>query len=64
LVEVPVCSALDGLSRAERSKDGKKSAVVKLAFVAAFVVEEGISLEMAVGGRPACWIISPVSRNR
>jgi hypothetical protein len=64
LVEVPVCSALDGLSRAERSKDGKKCAVVKLAFVAAFVVEEGISLEMAVGGRPACWIISPASRNR
>ena len=61
---MPVCSALDGLSRAERSKDRKKSAVIKLAFVAAFVVEEGVSLEMALGGRPDCWIISPVSCNR
>jgi hypothetical protein len=25
------------------------------------VVEEGVSLEMAVGGRPESWIISPVS---
>ncbi len=58
---MPVCSALVGLSRAERSKDGKKCAGVKLAFVAAFVVEEEASLEMALGGRPAGWIISPVS---
>jgi hypothetical protein len=58
---LPVCSALDGLSRAEREKEGNKTAVTKLAFVAAFVVEEGVSLEMAIGGRPDTWRISPVS---
>lgn len=56
---MPVCSALDGLSRAEREKEGKKTEVTKLSFVAAFVAEEGISLEMAVGGRPESWIITP-----
>jgi hypothetical protein len=58
---LPVCSALDGLSRAEREKEGKKTEVTKLSFVAAFVAEEGISLEMAVGGRPESWIITPVN---
>ena len=57
---MPVCSALDGLSRAEREKEGKKTEVTKLSFVAAFVAEEGISLEM-VGGRPESWIITPVN---
>lgn len=32
---------------------------MKLSFLAAFVAEEGISLEMAVGGRPESWIITP-----
>lgn len=58
-----MCSTLDGLSRVEREKEGDKSAVTKLAFVAAFLVEEGVSLDMAVGGRPDSWVISPVSKN-
>jgi hypothetical protein len=59
---LPVCSALDGLSTTEREKIGEKSAVTKLAFVAAFVVEEGVSLDRIVGRRPDTWIITPVSR--
>ena len=56
-----MCSALDGLSRAEREHAGKKGSVTKLAFVAGFLVEEGVSLEMAIGGRPDTWVVSPVS---
>ncbi|KAH8792543.1 hypothetical protein BGZ57DRAFT_848988 [Hyaloscypha finlandica] len=58
---LPMCSAFDGLGRAERDKEGKEAEVMKLSFVAAFVAEEGISLEMAVGGRPESWIITPVN---
>jgi hypothetical protein len=58
---LPVCSAFDSLSRAGREKEGKKTEVTKLSSVAAFVAEEGISLEMAVGGRPESWIITPVN---
>jgi hypothetical protein len=58
---LPICSAFDGLGRAEREKEGKEAEVMKLSFVAAFVAEEGISLEMAVGGRPESWIITPVN---
>jgi len=29
--------------------------------VAGFIVEEGVSLEMAIGGQPDHWQISPVS---
>jgi hypothetical protein len=54
-------SAFDGLGRAEKEKEGKETEGMKLSFVAAFVAEEGISLEMAVGGRPESWIIAPVN---
>jgi hypothetical protein len=56
---LPVCSALDGLSKIERENEGKKTAVTKLAFVTAFLVEEGISLEMTVGGKPEPWWTFP-----
>jgi len=57
---LPVCSALDGLNRADREREGKKTAVMKLAFAAGFMVE-GVSLKMAIGGWPKSWKISPVS---
>jgi hypothetical protein len=41
---IPVNSALDGLSKAERENEGKSSAVVKLAFVSALLLPEGVSL--------------------
>jgi hypothetical protein len=47
---IPVCSALEGFSRAERQKDGKAGAVVKLTFVSSFVLQEGVSLQDFIGG--------------
>jgi hypothetical protein len=45
----------------ERQKGGDRSAVVKLAFVSAFMLPEGVSLEDAVGGPADWWIIGDVS---
>jgi len=54
----PVNSALSGLSKIEREKQGKKGGVVKLAFLCAFVVPEGVSLFDAVGRKePELWNI-------
>lgn len=52
----PVNSALDGLSKKEREAEGKSSGVVKLAFMAAFVVPEGVSVFDALGRQqPPLW---------
>jgi len=54
----PVNSAVADLSKAEREKQGKKGGVVKLVFLCAFVVPEGVSMMDAVGGKPsALWNI-------
>ncbi|KAG4439099.1 hypothetical protein IFR05_005441 [Cadophora sp. M221] len=45
-----VGGALEGLSKTARQKEGKKGGVVKLAFIAAFVPLEGVSLIQAFGG--------------
>ncbi|KAH8816047.1 hypothetical protein F5884DRAFT_774707 [Xylogone sp. PMI_703] len=42
--------ALDGLDKASRAKEGKKTSVVKIAFFCAFVPLEGVSLLDAFGG--------------
>lgn len=49
--------ALDGLSKAEREKEGKKGGVVKLAYLCAFVPPEGVSLSVARGGNDPNWLI-------
>jgi hypothetical protein len=53
---IPVNSALDGLSKADREAEGKPGGVVKLTFVTSFVLPEGTSLEESLGG-PADWFI-------
>ncbi|CZT01534.1 uncharacterized protein RCO7_02122 [Rhynchosporium graminicola] len=53
---VPTCSALDGLSIAERRRDGKPGGVMKLAFVSAFVLPEETSVEDVIGGAPPFWV--------
>lgn len=58
-----MCSALEGLSREERQKEGLTTAVTKLAFVTSFVLPEGVSLQDAVGGFQDDWIIDEVSKN-
>ena len=53
-----VNSALSGFSKIEREKQGKKGGVVKLVFLCAFVVPEGVSLFDAVGRKePELWNI-------
>jgi pimeloyl-ACP methyl ester carboxylesterase len=47
---IPVNSALDGLSKAERKRDGKKGAVVKMTFVSSFILPEDTSLLDSIGG--------------
>ncbi|ESZ97963.1 hypothetical protein SBOR_1634 [Sclerotinia borealis F-4128] len=47
---IPTTNALDGLSISERSESGKVGGVVKIAFLCAFVVPVGTSLQDATGG--------------
>ncbi|KAH8696764.1 Alpha/beta hydrolase fold-1 [Talaromyces proteolyticus] len=54
---LPVNSALDGLSKASREKEGKAGGVVHLAFISAFIPEIGQSLIGAFGGTPPDWYI-------
>lgn len=59
---IPVNSALDGLSKPERERDGKKGAVVKLTFVSSFVIPENTSLLECIGGVvPDFWDILEVN---
>ena len=58
---LPVCGALDGLSKAEREKDGKQGGVIKLVFLAAFLPQVGESLISAFGGAPPPWYVRDVS---
>ncbi|KAG4434320.1 hypothetical protein IFR05_010198 [Cadophora sp. M221] len=53
---VPACSALDGLSKAERQRDGKSGGVVKLAFVTSFILPEETSIADALGGPLDVWV--------
>lgn len=48
---IVVMGALDGLSKQEREKVGKKGGVVKLAFMCSFVPPENVSLIDAFGGQ-------------
>ncbi len=59
---LPACSALDGLSKAERELSGKQGAVTKLSFVSSFVLPEGWSVADALGGPKAEWVPDEVSR--
>lgn len=62
---LPVSSALDGLSKEERKKEGKPGGVVKLIFLAAFVIPAGISLFDAMGGvAPPIWDIQVSADDR
>lgn len=60
---VPTCSALDGLSKAEREREGKPGGVVKLAFVTSFILPEETSIADALGGPLDVWIPDAVSTN-
>jgi len=58
---LPVCSALDGMSKTEREKAGKQGGVVKLVFIAAFIPQVGESLIRTLGGAPPPWYVRDVS---
>lgn len=52
---VVACSALGGLSKKEREAEGKKGGVVRTAYIAAFIVPEGVSLMDALGHKYPPW---------
>ena len=64
---IPACSALAGLSKAERQEEGKNGGVVKLSFVSSFMLAENTSMLDFIGGKePAHWLkhdvcISPLT---
>lgn len=61
---LPVNSALDGLSKAERERDGKNGAVMKLTFVSSFILPENTSLLDSIGGvAPDHWVFRDVSKD-
>lgn len=53
---LPVNSALDGLSKEARVKEGKEGGVVKLVFIAAFIPTVGESLLDVLGGPPGWYV--------
>jgi hypothetical protein len=59
---LPVNSALDGLSKAERQAAGETGGVTKLIFISAFIPDVGESLIGAFGGVPPDWYNRDVSR--
>ncbi|KAF9892328.1 hypothetical protein FE257_002105 [Aspergillus nanangensis] len=54
---LPINSALEGLSKADRAKDGNPGGVVKLNFISAFIPDLGQSLLGAFGGEEPDWWI-------
>ncbi|KAF1918103.1 hypothetical protein BDU57DRAFT_444523 [Ampelomyces quisqualis] len=48
-------SGLKGLSKTEREKQGKKGGVVRTGYIAAFIVDEGVSLLDGLGGSRPSW---------
>ncbi|KAH9874383.1 hypothetical protein IAQ61_003572 [Plenodomus lingam] len=51
-----VSSALAGYSKREREAQGKKGGVVRTAYIASFILPEGVSLMEAIGGHYAPWM--------
>ncbi|KAF1844641.1 uncharacterized protein K460DRAFT_250316, partial [Cucurbitaria berberidis CBS 394.84] len=50
-------SALEGLGKKEREAAGKKGGVVRAAYIAAFILPEGVSLKDTLPGIPDWWDI-------
>lgn len=48
-------SALMGYSKTERARSGKEGGVVRVGYLAAFMVSQGVSLKDAVGGEWPDW---------
>ncbi|RDW56489.1 hypothetical protein BP5796_13130 [Coleophoma crateriformis] len=52
---IVVSGALEGLGKVSRETEGKKGGVVRIAYISAFVPDEGVSLIQAFGGSPPEW---------
>jgi pimeloyl-ACP methyl ester carboxylesterase len=48
-------SGLTGLSKQEREAEGKKGGVVRVGYMAAFIVDEGVCLMDVIGGKDPSW---------
>ena len=58
---IPTTSALDGLSKAERAREGKKGGVVKITLVAAWLRPKGVGVKSRDIALPANWLLDDVS---
>lgn len=56
-------SGLGGLSKQEREAKGKQGGVVRTGYMAAFIVDEGVSLMDVVGGKDPVWFDIKVRKN-
>lgn len=60
---ISASGAVEGLDAASRAKAGKQGGVLKVVFLAAFVVPKGQSLLGMLGGNPLPWMVVEVSRH-
>ena len=58
---LPVSSALDGLGRIEREKNGMAGGVIKIIYLAAFLGKKGQSVMQVFGGQSPPWLKYDVS---
>lgn len=56
-----VNTALEGLSKAEREREGKKTAVTILTYVSCFIFPEGQTIQNYLGGFQEAWQVDEVS---
>jgi pimeloyl-ACP methyl ester carboxylesterase len=49
-------SGLTGLSKQERQAGGKEGGVVRVGYMAAFILDVGVSLMDAIGGKDPSWV--------
>ncbi|KAH8716849.1 Alpha/beta hydrolase fold-1 [Phaeosphaeriaceae sp. PMI808] len=52
---IVACTGLSGLGKKERAAEGKKGGIVRVGYMAAFIVPEGTSLMDAIGGADPEW---------
>ena len=56
---VPGSNALEGLSKTQRAKEGKRGGVIGIAYMAAFLTDEGYSVATTLTGDAEDWLSVP-----
>jgi pimeloyl-ACP methyl ester carboxylesterase len=53
---LPGSAAAKGYSKAERHKQGKDGGIIQMIYIAAFIIDEGVSVTDTYGGEVAPWV--------